>query len=200
MEAYMRNKFVFFGIRSLKRKEVFREYIKMYPGSVTPDRALRFAHSCWELPERELHYCAVELLAKFASKLDVSDTAHIENLVLHHSWWDTVDAIASNILGPHFRKYPEHKNEMINRWMQSESMWLHRCCLIFQLKYKSQTDVALLERVILALKSSPEFFIQKAIGWSLRQYARTDPEFVLNFTQKHTLSNLATREALKHLR
>lgn len=200
MEAYMRNKFVFFGIRSQRRKEIFRSYLKMHHEPMTASTVVGFAHSCWKLPERELHYCAVDLLAKHASKLQPTDLDHIESLVLIHSWWDTVDAIASNVYGPLFANYPNQIDESISRWMQSESIWLHRCCLLFQLKYKSQTDVELLKCVILALQHSPEFFIQKAIGWSLRQYAKTDPKFVLEFTQQHILSNLAKREALKHLR
>lgn len=90
--------------------------------------------------------------------------------------------------------------ELTTRWMNSDNMWLQRTCLLFQLKYKTSTDTQLLSSFIKPLSSSNEFFIRKAIGWALREYSKTDPDFVIQFTKENTLSGLSEREALKWLR
>jgi 3-methyladenine DNA glycosylase AlkD len=110
-----------------------------------------------------------------------------------------VDFLAPQIRGPYFLKFPEDRDVWIQRWMDSGNFWLQRFCLIFSLGYKGKTDTMLLAKNIQALSSSKEFFIQKAIGWALRQYARTDPEWVMDFVGNNALAPLSKREALKHL-
>lgn len=200
MEAYMKNKFRFFGIKSVQRKALFREFLNQHPPQ-KGNRAqmIEFVGECWKLPERELHYCALEWMIRQHKLWQENDLEFFESLVTHQSWWDTVDSIASNVFGPWFRKYPEMIQPTIDRWMAGDNIWLWRCCLLFQLKYKSKTDPELLTDVILKLCDSREFFIRKAIGWILREYAKTDPEFVIHFAQQHSLQPLSYREALKHL-
>jgi 3-methyladenine DNA glycosylase AlkD len=110
-----------------------------------------------------------------------------------------VDVLGPKVLGAYFLSFPKERDSWIARWMASPIFWHQRLCILFQLGYKSKTDLALLSQVILALNSSKEFFIQKAIGWVLRQYARTDAEWVLDFVENHALAPLSKREALKHL-
>jgi len=113
-------------------------------------------------------------------------------------WWDSVDVIAPKILGAWFKLYPEQIKPAIAQWLKSDNIWLQRSCLLFQLKYKEKTDTQFLTSVIDQLKDSNEFFIKKAIGWVLREYAKTDSEFVKEFVNSRQLSSLSRREALKH--
>lgn len=199
MSAYMKNRFQFFGIRSPERKKLFADYLKKFPPPNDSEIIFEFVRQCWEMEERELHYCALELLIKNHRLWGPDDLPFFEYLITRQSWWDTVDSIAPNVLGKWFLKYPENIPQSIDSWLLSDNIWLQRCCLLFQLKYKAKTDTDLLEKVIVELKDSREFFIRKAIGWALRQYAKIDPHFVLEFTRRHKLSTLSQREALKHL-
>jgi len=88
---------------------------------------------------------------------------------------------------------------VINSWRKSDNMWLRRSCLIFQLRYKSATNFTLLKGLVQELKQDKEFFIQKAIGWSLREYAKTNPTSVKAFVEESGIQGLAKREALKYL-
>ena len=124
----------------------------------------------------------------------------VEKWILENSWWDVVDVLAPKIMGPYFLMYPNQRDQWLDRWMKSENFWLQRVCIIFQLLYKSKTDTHLLASVINQLSSSKEFFIQKAIGWSLRQYARTDPDWVIQFVESNQLAPLSKREAVKRLK
>jgi 3-methyladenine DNA glycosylase AlkD len=121
----------------------------------------------------------------------------IEKLVTTKSWWDTVDFLASNAAGPWFRKFPEKKSEITSRWNASENFWLQRMSILFQLKYKAETDTKILRSYILPLMESKEFFIRKAIGWALREYAKTDPKFVSKLVKELPLSPLSKKEAMK---
>ncbi|HMP98599.1 MAG TPA: DNA alkylation repair protein, partial [Cyclobacteriaceae bacterium] len=119
---------------------------------------------------------------------------------LQKSWWDTVDLIAAKMAGNYFRIYPEQKNKYIKKWRNSKNIWLIRSAILFQLKYKTETDFNLLSDIILQHQDSNEFFIQKAIGWVLREYAYTDAAKVKKLVQTHKLKPLSMREALKHLK
>jgi 3-methyladenine DNA glycosylase AlkD len=130
----------------------------------------------------------------------LEDYNFIEFLLTNHSWWDSVDTLASNYLGRYLRLFPEQREVVIKSWRKSENMWLRRSCLIFQLRYKSQTNFELLKSLIFEFMHEKEFFIQKAIGWSLREYAKTNPVSVRNFVEESGIQGLAKREALKHFR
>ena len=128
-----------------------------------------------------------------------NDYKKLEELITHHSWWDTVDSIASNAVGEYFKAYPEMIPEVIERWRNSDNMWLNRTCLIFQLKYRDQLDFELLKSLIQQYLPVKEFFIQKAIGWSLRQHSKHDPAAVKAFADSLELSTVAKREAYKYI-
>jgi 3-methyladenine DNA glycosylase AlkD len=123
----------------------------------------------------------------------------MEYCITNRSWWDTVDFIATECLGPYFKMYPKHILRITKQWNQSTNMWLQRSSLLFQKNYKKDTDTKLLSEYILNLTSSKEFFIQKAIGWMLREYGKTDAAWVVNFVNKNELAPLSKREAIKHL-
>mgnify|MGYP006307548385 FL=1 len=106
--------------------------------------------------------------------------------------------MAKNLVDPYFKKFPEKKDKYIKKWIQSDNIWLQRSCILFQLAYKEDTDVELLFDIIIRLKDIDEFFIQKAIGWALRQYARIEPKVIKDFVKNNELSSLSEREALKH--
>ena len=118
-------------------------------------------------------------------------------MVITNSWWDTVDYIASELSAPYFKKFPGQIKIVTGAWNRSDSFWLQRSSLLFQKNYKAALDKDLLTAYILNLASSKEFFIQKAIGWVLREHSRFDPQWVKAFVDKHQLPSLSKREALK---
>ena len=198
-KAYLRNQFELFGLTGPDRNEVIHLFLKEngFPAAGELNEVIENA---WDLPEREMQYAAMELLFKMRKQADIQIIELYEWLILHKSWWDTVDYIAPNLVGNLFDSFPEIQNVTIEKWMGSGNFWLQRTCLLFQLKYKTKTDSGLLFDLCTRLAGEKEFFIRKAIGWSLRQYARTNPEAVMAFVDKTELSGLSRREALKHFK
>ena len=129
--------------------------------------------------------------------LEKEDIDLFEYMVTNKSWWDTIDYIAPKLIGNYFKKFPEHRELYIQKWIASNHIWLQRSAILFQLKYKSDLDMKFLERIILSLNNTDEFFINKAIGWVLREYSRTNPNWVVEFVKKIPLSNLSKKEALR---
>jgi 3-methyladenine DNA glycosylase AlkD len=133
-------------------------------------------------------------------KLWTRDTIKlIEYCIVHKSWWDTVDYLNSYGSGMYFKKFPELKEALTSGWNRSGNIWLNRSSLLFQLKYKTETDTELLGRYIKRLSSSKEFFIQKAIGWVLREYSKTDAAWVRRFIRENKLAALSVKEGSKYL-
>jgi 3-methyladenine DNA glycosylase AlkD len=123
----------------------------------------------------------------------------MEYCLVHMSWWDSVDGIASEWLGLYFKTFPEQIIPVTSKWIASNNIWLQRSCILFQKTYKKTTDIQLLGKYILHCSHSKEFFIQKAIGWALREYSKTDSNWVTAFVAKNPLAPLSKREALKWL-
>ncbi len=200
MQAYMKDKFEFFGLRSPERKLLLKDLINKYKDEVS-DNCRKIALDLYDLPQREFHYCAMEILDKFLKKrYEIDDIKLIEKLICIHSHWDTVDFIAKHILGNYLIIYPDKTEEIITAFSSSGNMWLNRSTILFQLGYKEKTNASILFSLCLKFSRSNEFFLQKAIGWSLREYAKTDPKSVLEFVKSHQLSNLSQKEALKHFK
>jgi len=199
MSKYMRNHFLFFGIKTEERRRIFKAIWKENQQEVakkTRDLALLL----FSKEQRELHYCAIEILIKLLKgNYKKEDIQLIEKLIITHSWWDSVDPIAKNILGEYLLEYPSETEKVINRFSNSENMWLNRSALIFQLGYKHKTNFDLLQSQCEKHKNSNEFFIQKAIGWALREYAKTNPEAVKTYVIKTNLKALSKKEALKNI-
>jgi 3-methyladenine DNA glycosylase AlkD len=200
MEDYMKNHFRFFGIRAPERKQIQKPILDEIHRSYCPADRLKLISALWEMDEREYQLAAMDLLNKFkTADFVASDIDRLEYLIITKSWWDSVDTIASNALGVYFKYFPEQQKITINKWSNSGNIWLMRSCLIFQLKYKKGVDFELLTNLIRKFQSNNEFFIQKAIGWSLRQYSKYDPQAVRDFMAENKLSGLAKREASKYL-
>jgi len=151
----------------------------------------------WNEPEREFQYAALFLLEKNTKKLTSEHIELAEKLIITKSWWDTVDYLAANIVGTILKKQPKLISTYAEKWIHSNNIWLQRTALLFQLKYKKETDELLLYRYIRTCISSKEFFIQKAIGWVLREYSKVDPDSVIRFVESEDLPALSRREALK---
>ena len=196
-KAYMKNLFPFLGIKAPVRDEIVKKHLKAIPATLESALAL------WELEEREYQYASCMVLERYYKKATISqnDLSLIESLIQKKSWWDTVDWLAPKIAGLIFLKNLKLRS-ICDRWNESENMWLRRSSLICQLKWKEKTDHTRLFRYIDRLSHEKEFFIRKAIGWSLREYSKTNPKAVKNYVerQKETLSPLSYREAIKHLR
>ena len=197
MKKYMKNHFEFYGIKSAERKAAIAEHRKEN-GMIAPEELEEFVHHCWDNPFREIHYSCMEIIDR-EKKPEKSRLELYEWMVLHRSWWDSVDFIAPSLMGRLFSQNPEIIKENTERYVQSGELWLQRAALIFQLKYKENTDLSLLFHYCERLADEKDFFIRKAIGWSLRQAGKFYPEDVKQFVAHHSLSALSIREALKHL-
>jgi 3-methyladenine DNA glycosylase AlkD len=197
-KAYMKNQSEFYGIKAPIRRLLMQEFLKE-TGLPDPHQLSAIISNAWEQPQREFQYSAMEILYKMRKHSTPQLITLYEFMICHKSWWDTVDYIAPNLVGDWFARYPEQRDEIIAKWMKSENIWLQRACLLFQLKYKDRTDAPFLFSLVTKLKTHKEFFIRKAIGWSLREYAKVNPEPVRSFVENSTLSGLSQREAMKHL-
>jgi 3-methyladenine DNA glycosylase AlkD len=195
-KAYMRNKSEFYGLPSPLRRQLTKEFLAK-AGYPPADQMEEMIHFAWEQPQREWQYVAMEIFEKSINKADQSLIDLAEWMIKNKSWWDSVDFVAPNIAGILFRKYPEVKMPYLEKWMNSGNLWLQRSCLLHQLRYNKSTDGALLFSLCERLAGHPDFFIRKAIGWSLRQYSKSNPEAVIDFVNSHELSNLSRKEALK---
>ncbi|MEL7210380.1 MAG: DNA alkylation repair protein [Actinomycetota bacterium] len=199
MAAYMKDHFAFHGVTAAERRKVQRAVLGDWR-EPEPDDVVAFALACWEVDERELQYAACDVLRRHAPVLRAGDLDAVESLISRRSWWDTVDALAAHVVGPMVTAHPSLRIEL-DRWLGSGDLWLERAVILHQLRYRDRTDESYLFTACLAHASSAEFFHRKAIGWALREYAKTDPDAVRTFVAEHEdeLSGLSRREALKHL-
>ncbi|MEE6451999.1 DNA alkylation repair protein [Gottfriedia acidiceleris] len=195
MEAYMKNRFTFLGIKAPERNALIRQF-RMSNGE-PPNLASII--EIWSLEEREFQYIALTFLDRQYKKAELERIKLYEQLVVEKSWWDTVDTIAGRLISYHFLIYPELIDEHANRWISSDNMWLNRVALLFQMKFKEKTDQKRLFHYCWLLKESEEFFIQKAIGWALREYSYINPKEVELFIHQTNLSPLSKREGLKYI-
>lgn len=197
MSAYMRNLFPFLGIQTPKRRELSREFLKEARKKQAVD--WEFVKRCWAKEEREYQYLALDYLKRMEKWLTARDTVKLKELALDKSWWDTVDVI-DNLIGNIALNHPKI-NEKLLEWSVADNIWLRRIAINHQRGRKEKTDTQLLEKVIVNNLGQTEFFIQKAIGWALREYSKTDPEWVRRFIKKHEgkMAPLSIREASKYL-
>lgn len=198
MEKYMKNNFKFFGLRAPLVKEVFKNFISYY--SIQQNELKDLITYLWVKEEREYQMIAILFLNHYKKWLKEEDLTLIQYCITHKSWWDSVDSIATNILGHYMKTYPHHIYPTTEKWLESNDIWLQRSILLFQLKYKTNTNLSILFNSILFLKDSKEFFIQKAIGWALREYSKVDSEKVIQFVESTDLAPLSKRESLKWIK
>lgn len=198
MSRYMKNKYAFFGVQSFDRKTILKQYKKQAQDLVKQGYLEELILQLWEYEEREMQYCAIELMDASRKFYTPQTIDLIERLILQKSWWDTVDVLAEKMAGKFFLQYPDLRNKRINEWINHTDFWLNRSAILHQLGYRHKTDFEILKDAILPHILSPEFFIRKAIGWALRQYSKFNPKQVIQFVQDHPeLSGLSKKEALR---
>ncbi|MCL2337184.1 MAG: DNA alkylation repair protein [Firmicutes bacterium] len=196
MSAYMRGQFAFLGISTPERRKLSREFFKTVNKKVVD---WQFVERCWAQAEREFQYLAVDYLLKLKSALTPADMPNIQRLITTKSWWDTVDALDVAV-GDIALRYPE-VNDVLLAWSKDDNFWLRRSAIDHQLTRKDKTDTQLLEQILVNNLGQTEFFINKAIGWSLRDYSKTNPAWVRDFIARHRsgLAPLSIREASKYI-
>lgn len=197
-ENYLRNQFAFLGIRTPIRRKLTKQFFREY-GVPTKENLKDIIFILWERSEREYQKAALDILEKVKKELTPDDMPWLSSLLVKKSWWDTVDVLSPHIMGNLFTIYPELIAQYADQWIVDDNFWLQRSALLYQLYYKKRTDEKRLFQYILSRADSDEFFVQKAIGWVLREYAKTNPVAVRDFVSFNDLKPLSRREALKHL-
>lgn len=197
MRAYMRNLFPFLGIPTPTRRAVCKAFFKWAKKKQEVDWA--FIEECWARDEREFQYIAVDYLLLVDQVLTPQHIPQLQTLVVTKSWWDTVDGL-DGVFGTIVLQYPEVEKVMLE-WSTADNFWLRRIAIDYQLNYKEKTNTELLAQIIINNFGQTEFFINKAIGWSLREYSKTNREWVRSFIQnyKDRLAPLSIREGSKYL-
>ncbi|WP_328431113.1 DNA alkylation repair protein [Streptomyces sp. NBC_00453] len=199
MRAYMKDVAPFLGLTTPARRALSRTVLEGLPRPDEPDCAA-IALRCWQLPEREYHYFAVDYLRRHARVCSSGFLPVARHLAATLSWWDTVDALAAHVVGALVAADPALRADM-DAWIVDEDLWVARTALLHQLRHKERTDSERLFSYCLRQSGHPEFFVRKAIGWSLREYAKTDPEAVRTFLarERGRFAPLSVREALKNI-
>lgn len=197
MAAYMKNKFIFLGIPKPEREHLQRPIIATARQAAYID--WKYVFQLWDLPEREFQYFAMDYMCAVKNLLEKEDINKLEILITRKSWWDTIDSLAANIVGAMCTKYPELIESHIIHWAESENLWLVRVAILFQLKYKNLTNTEMLKQIIQKNSDTKEFFINKAIGWILREYSKTNKAWVKLFLESNHLHPLSIREGSKYI-
>ncbi len=199
MEHYMKNNFPFLGIKAEKRRAICKTVWLKHKTEVQQN----FRTIVWklfQLKEREFHQCGIDILVKESkNRFVLEDVDFIEQLILTNSWWDSVDVLAKYVFGGYLEQFPNATISCIEKFSNSEALWLNRSALLFQLNYKSKTNFELLRSECEKHKLSNEFFIQKAIGWALREYSKYNPSAVLEYVNGTNLKPLSKREAIRNI-
>lgn len=199
MRAYMKDVAPFLGIPSPERRALSRSVLQ---GTLRPDErdCTAVGLRCWRLPEREYQYFAVDLLRRHVRRLSSGFLPVARHLVTTVPWWDTVDALAAHVVGGLVAADPALTADM-DAWIEDDDLWVVRTALLHQLRYGERTDAGRLFAYCLRQSGHPDFFVRKAIGWCLREYAKTDPDAVRDFLAREggRFAPLSVREALKNI-
>ena len=196
MKAYMKNKFEFLGVKTPARRKLAKAFFKPQTDLVID---WNFINEAWNNPYRELQYAALDYLEIRKNLLTPSDLPHLKKLAQTKSWWDTVDFL-DRLVGSIIARFPETKATILS-WSCDEDIWLRRLAIVHQLLRKEETDTELLEKILVNNLDQTEFFINKAIGWALRDYSKTNPDWVRDFIERYRaeMAALSIREGSKYL-
>ena len=197
MSKYMLNKFEYIGIKTPERREIFKNFFKEYKNEEKID--WEFVNKCWENEYREFQYVAADYLKNMKDKLTIDDIPKFKRLILEKSWWDTIDNLDMTIGALALKD--SNVNKILLEWSIDENIWLRRIAIDHQLLRKEKTNTELLEKILKNNLGQVEFFINKAIGWALRDYSKTNSEWVKNFIEENEekMSKLSIKEAGKYL-
>jgi 3-methyladenine DNA glycosylase AlkD len=203
MQAYMRSAMPYRGVMMPVQRQIWRQVFGAHP---LPDGATwrSAVLALWrEARFREERYAAIALTGdqRYRAYQTLETVSVYEELIVTGAWWDYVDEIASNRIGPLLTAYPRPMKQLLRRWSRDRDIWKRRTTILAQLTFKDRTDLALLYDCIQPNLADREFFIRKAIGWALRQYAWTDPREIRRYVadHEHELSGLSRQEALKNI-
>jgi 3-methyladenine DNA glycosylase AlkD len=196
MRAYMRDQFVFLGIIAPRQRELARAATAGV-GRPTEADLLALADACWARDEREYQYFACGYLRRHVAVLTPAALPSVRRLITTKPWWDTIDVLAARVVGPMVMQHG--LAAAMDDWIADDDIWVIRTALLHQLFYKADTDPERLFGYCTRQAGHTDFFIRKAIGWALREYAKTDPDGVRAFVASTELSGLSRREALKNL-
>ena len=203
MRAYAKSSMPYLGVTAVPLRKVCRE---VFADVELPsaDAWRRVALGLWRGARfREERYCAIELtgVRRFDRFQDMAALPMYEEMIVSGAWWDYVDGIAGHRLGLLLRRFPPKMRKEMLAWSRSDDLWKRRSAILCQLTFKKDTDLDLLYATIEPALGSKEFFLRKAIGWALRQYAWTDAKEVRRYVRAHEkeLSSLSKREALKNV-
>ena len=197
MSKYMQDKFRFLGVRGTTRTEIYKKYFPDTRKTKIID--WDFVESCWNKEEREFQYVVVYYLKAMQKFLKREDISRLKYLIVTKSWWDTVDLLAK-VIGSLVIRI-EGYDQIMLEWSKDSNIWLKRVAILYQLSLKEKVDKQILERILVGNLGDSEFFINKAIGWALRDYSKFNPEWVREFIEKNKngMANLSIREASKYL-
>ena len=197
MSKYMLNKFEYIGIKTPERRKIFKNFFKEYKNEEKID--WEFVNKCWENKYREFQYIGADYLKNMKDKLTIDDIPKFKRLILKKSWWDPIDNLDMTIGALALKD--SNVNKILLEWSLDENIWLRRIAIDHQLLRKEKTNAELLEKILKNNLGQAEFFINKAIGWALRDYSKTNPERVKNFIEenKEKMSKLSIKEASKYL-
>jgi 3-methyladenine DNA glycosylase AlkD len=200
MQAYMKTDMPFYGVQKPERARILRRLCKEHPPA-DHGQYLSLATALWELPHREEKYLAQGVATAFPKWIIPESFPLYERFVVEGAWWDFVDEIATQLIRRLIVEHPDQTWPVVDRWIDDADMWLRRTAILCQIGARERTDTGRLFAFCERRAFEREFFIRKAIGWALREQARTDPEAVARFAVEHRdrLSGLSYREATKHI-
>jgi 3-methyladenine DNA glycosylase AlkD len=200
MQAYMKTDMPFYGVQKSGRTKVFR-HIRVEYAPETRDSYVALTTALWELPHREEKYLALAVAGGFKQFVVPESLPLYRRLIVEGAWWDFVDDVAVHMIRKLVLDYPHETWPTVDVWNEDEDLWLRRTSIICQVGAKERTDSDRLFRFCVARLDEKEFFIRKAIGWALRDYAKTDPAAVADFATRHrnAMAGLSFREATKHI-
>lgn len=197
MSKYMQDKFRFLGVRGATRTEIYKKYFPDARKTKTID--WDFVENCWNKEEREFQYVVVYYLKAMQKFLKREDISRLKYLIVTKSWWDTVDLLAK-VVGSLVIRI-EGYDQIMLEWSKDSNIWLKRVAILYQLSLKDKVDEIILDKILVNNLGDNEFFINKAVGWALRDYSKYNPEWVRKFIKKNkdNMANLTIREASKYI-
>ncbi len=200
MQAYMKTDMPFYGVQKPARADILRDLVNGFPPADRPEYE-QLVDGLWDLPHREEKYLALGVARHFRKYVTPEALPLYRRLIVEGAWWDLVDEVATQLIGDLVVRSPDEVWPVVDTWIADENMWLRRTAIICQVGAKERTDADRLFRFCAQRAFEKEFFIRKAVGWALRQYAREEPELVARFVVDHRdrLSGLSYREATKHI-
>lgn len=197
MSKYMRNMFDFYGLSTPKRKKLYHNFIKSEKRLKKVD--WKFLDKCYEDNHREFQYLVYDYLIAMSEFLTYDDISKIKKYIKTKQWWDTIDFL-DKVIGMIGLK-DNRVDKLMLEWSKDDDFWVRRIAIDHQLCRKEKTNTELLEKIIVNNFGSNEFFINKAIGWALRDYSKTNPKWVKDFIKKYKdqMDKLSIKEACKYI-